>query len=108
MNEVLAIARFGDALANGIVDLPAADMLTSGYGIENELDSCIAALADDFKNFAHPVGRRWANKPRPCDVVINGVRRVLLAPDIEQNEVTLADRRGVVRVGPVVRVGAVG
>src|SRR5436305_1565984 len=107
VNEVVAVSGFGNALPHRIIHLIARNLLACSDGILHELNSGVARLAHNFENFPRAVRRRGANEARPCDVVIHSIRRVLLRPNIEQNEVAFTDRQRVLAVWTIVRVTAV-
>src|SRR5437899_11406810 len=107
MNEVIAKTGFIDEGANGTINFPSGDGAPGGNSLLHSFHADVARLADHIENLPHFVRRSFANKTRPRDVVVDGVRRVLFRPDIQQDKIAFANSRGVSRIGFVMRVSAV-
>src|ERR1700730_15662812 len=96
MNEVIAVSLCLDVAPSGTIDFPTGTAAAGADRIQPDLHTGIACVANNPKNLAHAVRRRLAHKARPGDVVINCARSIFLRPNIEQNEVDLANRRGAI------------
>src|SRR5581483_3163192 len=107
VNEVVAETFFLDVIAHGAIDFPSGNHAAGRNGVLNGFHAGITPVADNSKYFAHTVGRRFADESRPGNVVINSPGGVLLCPDIEQDEVALANGSGVGGAGLVMRVPAI-
>jgi len=102
VGKVFAETSSADHVAGGIVGLESANRAAGGEGLFDRGDGGIAGVADGLKHKLLALGRRAANDAGPRDVVVNRVGPVELAPDIDEQEVALADGRGVVGAGIVV------
>src|SRR6201993_2557059 len=107
VNEIIAVTGFLDVIAGSPIHLPAGNTLTGIDRFEHGLDAGVSCVANDLKNFALLVRWRLANVSSPRNVVVDSPRRIFLAPDIEQDEIALADRGRAFGVGFVVRIAAV-
>src|SRR5258708_37126064 len=91
MNKFFAEACFGDAFANGVIHLPSGNLLAGSDGVLHEFHAGVTRIADDAEDFLNLLGRSCSHTTDPGDVVVHGVRDVLLAPDVEKNEITFAN-----------------
>src|SRR5205807_2090928 len=107
MNEVLGIARLTNGLARGLIHLPPLDAATRRNRVLNEANSGVARGLHNGKYSGVLLRHRATQEANPGDVVIDAAGRLRLAPDVEQEQVALANRRRAVRFGLIVRVAAV-
>src|SRR5882762_3147884 len=107
MNEVVAVSLCLDVAPRGAIHLPAGNAASGADRIQYDLHAGVARVANDAKNLTHAVRRCLAHKAGPGYVVINCARSIFLRPNIEQNEVALANRRGAPRLRFVMRITAV-
>src|SRR6058998_2094730 len=108
MNEVIAKTGFIDEGANGTINFPSGDGAPGGNSLLHSFYADVASLTHHIEDFPHFVRGSFANKTRPGKVVVDGVRRVLFRPDIQQDKIAFANPCGVSCVGLVMRVSAVG
>src|SRR5207248_10319720 len=108
MNEVFAKAGVVDEGAHSAINFPSGDGAPGGNSLLHSLHADVASLTHHIEDFPHFVRGSFANKTRPGNVVVDGVRRVLFRPDIQQDKIALANSRGVSCAGLVMRVSAVG
>src|SRR6266446_571738 len=94
MNEVVAVSLGLDVAPRGAIYFPTGNAPSGADRIQYDLHAGIARVANNPENLTHTVRRCLAHKARPGDVVINCARSIFLRPNIEQNEVALANGRG--------------
>src|SRR5262245_5040329 len=93
VDKIIAVTLFRDEVTDHFVHLPTADFLATGKRRLYLLHTQYPGIADDLEDLHMALGGRLANETGPGDVVKAGIGDLLLAPDIEQDEVTLANRR---------------
>ena len=76
--------------------------------IDHGLHAGVARVAHNLENLTHAARWRRAHEAHPRNVVVHGVRSVLLSPYIEQNQIALANRHRMARMRLVVRITGVG
>ena len=108
VNEIVAVAGMIDMPTHGVIHFPPRDPASGGNRILHGFHTDIARAAHNFENLALLLGRSFADETHPGNVIVHRARRVLLRPDIKQNEIALADGRRMVRARLVVRVAAIG
>jgi hypothetical protein len=102
-------AGVADDVAGGVVGLPAGDGTAFGVGALDDGDGGVAGVADGVEDEVLAIGGGAADDAGPGDVVPDGGGVVgQLGPDIDEDEVTLADGAGGFGRGVVVGVGGVG
>src|SRR5450432_571187 len=92
MYKKFAVSGVGDVLARGLVHFPSRNAAFARIGFLDLFYTCVTAAADDVENF-HVLVSGSANHAGPRDVIVDGVRSVLLAPDVQQDEVAFLDFR---------------
>src|SRR5207245_11396020 len=107
VDEVVGEARVGSGLAAGRLALPPLAAATRRNRVLNEANSGVARGLHNGKDFGVLLRHRATQEANPGDVVIDAAGRLRLAPDVEQEQVALANRRRAVRFGLIVRVAAV-
>src|SRR5579863_1070305 len=107
VNEIVAVPGFLDVVADGAIDFPACHGASAGDAIDHRIDADVARVTHDGENFSHAVRRGLTDETGPCDVVINGAGSILFRPNVEQNEVALANGRGAFHMWLVVRIAAI-
>src|SRR6266581_5111372 len=107
MNEVVAVSLCLDVAPRGAIHFPSGNAASGSDRLQYELHAGIARVANNRKNLTHAVRRCLAHKAGPGDVVIHCARSIFLRPNIEQNEVALANRGGALCVRFVMRITAV-
>src|SRR5882762_10265824 len=107
MDEVVAVARLLDMVADATIDLPAGQPLTRCRGIEHRLDAHIASVTDDLKDLPLFVRRGLADEGGPGNIVVHRAGRIFLRPNVQQDEIPLAYRSGAFGTRFIVRVAAV-
>src|SRR5580693_5693256 len=108
MNEVVAEASRLDVISRCPVHFPSTHRAATGDAFLHHFYSGVACVANHSENFLHSSRWRVAHEAGPGDVVIDGARRILLGPNVEQNEITFANGRRVFSVWFVVRIAAMG
>src|SRR6185437_6967278 len=89
MNKFFSEPCFGDAFAYRIIHLPSGNLFSGSDGVLHEFSAGIARIANDSENLLNLIRRSFSDITDPSDVVIHGVRNVLLSPDVEKNEVSV-------------------
>ena len=107
MNKIIAVPGFLDMPARGLVHFPSGDAASGVDCVEHRLHSGIARVAHNLKNLPHAARRHRAHESHPRYVVVHRTRRFLLAPDIKQNQVALANGHGMTGVRLVVRIARI-
>ena len=102
MGEEISEAGGANDGAGGIVGLEAADGPVRGEGLLDSGDRGVARAADGVKDELLFLRGLAADDAGPGDVVEDAGRRVETAPDIDEEEVALADGRGALGGGLVV------
>src|SRR5580693_3958701 len=88
VNEVVAEASLVDVISRSPVHFPSTHRASAGDAFLHHFYSCIASIANHIENFLHSSRWRVAHVAGPGDVVIDGAGRILLGPNVEQNEIT--------------------
>ena len=104
MEEILAVAGFLNHAARRAIHLPALQRLAGLHALLNQIHSGIAGFAHYSENLRVFLRHLRAQIADPGDVVIDAPRRLLLAPNIEQQQVAFLDRGGGFARGTVVRI----
>ena len=108
VNEIIAEAGLLNMAPGGAIDFPARDAATRVDRVQNRLHPCIARVAHNFEHLTHPTGRRASYKTHPGDVVVDRARGVLLAPNVQQNQIALADRHRAAGLRLIMRIAGIG
>ncbi len=103
MNEVIAEARLLDVISRRPVHFPSTHYAPTSNAFLHRLHASVACIANHGEDFAHLIGRSLADEASPGDVVIDGPGCVFLCPNIQQNEITLANGSRVFRARLVMR-----
>ena len=99
----------GDEIAGGVVGLPAVDGDVGGVGVFDGFTGGEARVADGVEDLGFAGGGGAVEDSGPGDVVPDGLGVVgQLGPDVDEEEVAVADGAGGVGGGFVVGVGGVG
>src|SRR5438445_10460995 len=107
MNEVFAKTGVVDEGAHSAINFPSGDGAPGGNSWLHSFHADVASLTHHIEDFPHFVRGSFANKTRPGNVVVDGVRRVLFRPDIHQDKLAFATTTGASCVGLVLRRTAV-
>ncbi len=107
VDEGVAEARLADEFAGGVVHLEAPHGLVR-EAAAHQVPGGVAAAGHDVENLLLAVGGRGVADADPGDVRVDARGRLLLGPQVDEQEIALADGRGAVRPGLVMRIGAVG
>ncbi len=91
VEERVAIAGLFDHVAGSLVNLPTLQWLLFGEGVLHAGDGGVAGLRHDLKDLFIFLGDLGADKAGPGEVAIDRSRFVELGPEIDQDEVALAD-----------------
>ena len=106
VREVCAEAGVADYIARRVVGLKALDRAVLAERGFDRGDGGIARIPRRLEDLLLARRGRAADDAGPGDVVVDAGGRVNAAPDINEDEVALADRGGALGGGLVVRVGA--
>src|ERR687887_1730822 len=94
VDEVLPVTGAGNVVPHRFIHLPSGNGTTFSHRRLHGLDAGIARPAYHLKNPPDTVAGRFADEPGPSDVVVDGPGRLHLSPNVQQNEISLADRLG--------------
>src|SRR5438132_13903478 len=87
MNEVIAKTGFIDEGANGTINFPAGDGAPGGNSLLHSFHADVPSLTHHIEDFPHFVRGRFANKTRPGNVVVDGLRHVLVCPYLQKDKI---------------------
>ncbi len=108
VDEIIAVPGLLDVSARRPIHFPPGNPPSGVDRIGHRLYSGIARVAYDCENLMHLPRRRRAHESHPRDVVVHRTWTILLAPHIQQHQVPLTNRYGMIRPWLVVRVSGVG
>ena len=108
MNEIFSEAGLFYMSADRSIDFPSSDLTFRGDSFLHGLHSGVARLRDDLEYLAHTIRWGLAHGSRPRNIVVHSVGRILLGPDIQQDEIALTDGGRSLFLRLVMRVAAVG
>src|SRR5438094_47720 len=107
MAEVRAVASLVDDVTGRLIDLPALQGLLGSEPHAHPGDGGVAGPGHDLKDLLVTRRHVLADEARPGQVTVDGARPIEFAPQIDEHEIALADRRVGVRSRSIVRIGAV-
>jgi len=108
VDEGVAMAGALDHVAARAIDLEAAEGPSGGEGLFDQGDRCVAGLGDDLEDGGVLLGDGLADEADAGQVAVDAAGPVHLGPEVDQDEVALADLGVAAGHGLVVRVAAVG
>src|SRR5580692_6508631 len=93
MNKILPVSRLFDYAARRFIHLPSLQRLPRLHAATNQLHRFVARLTHHIKYLYILVRHLRAQKARPRHIVVHTSRRLLLAPNVQQQKITFANRR---------------
>src|ERR1043165_180402 len=107
MDEIITIPRAFYIVARGAVYFPPCNRSAGRDGFDNGLFACITSMPHHSEPLTQLLRRFLADETCPRNVVIHRAGCLFLPPDVEQNEVTRANRGRTFRAWAVMGIGAV-
>src|SRR5580700_7944503 len=89
--QVGSVSRSLQYITGRFVHFPAGEFLAACNRRFHFIDAGVPGSADNLENLANAVWQGFSYIANPTDVVVDGARRVFLAPDIQQENVSFSD-----------------
>src|ERR1043166_1561755 len=108
MKKIGTVPRLRYAAPRLIVDLSAVKNLSRSVSFLHGLDRGVATITDYAENLLMFRWDGFTDEKSPGDVVIDGVRQLLLGPHIDEQEVSFFHRKIVCGIRCIVWICTVG
>src|SRR3954467_15699001 len=88
MGKILPISRINDDFTTGIIDFTASDFFFLCDSFSDKISSGFLGLSDDLKDLFMSRSR-FSRYCDSCDISIDRLRQISLAPEIDQDKISL-------------------
>src|SRR5437764_2033232 len=87
MEKEVAEPMLFNVIPRHIIYFVTGERFSTGSLVYRKRRSLLPRIFHDLKDPLNPFGDRFATKPSPCNVVINGIRVLEFCPQIDEHQI---------------------